>query len=68
MKVYVCERAQVTRALCQVLIEYSCQLFFPSSLYVPFYATFALTLSTVHLAPSESKLLLRKTKPSIPMC
>ena len=25
MKVYVCERVQVTRALCQVLAEYFCQ-------------------------------------------
>ena len=30
-------------------------------------ATFPLTLSAVHLASSESKLLLRKTKPSMPM-
>ena len=27
MKVCVCERAQVTHALCQVLVEYCCQLF-----------------------------------------
>ena len=67
MKVFVCERAQVTHALCQVLVEileYYCQFFFQSSLYASFFAkaTFPLTLSYVHLAPSESKLLLRKTK------
>ena len=29
-------RVQVTLALCQVLVEYYCQFFFPSSLYASF--------------------------------
>ena len=51
---------------CRILLN-KCQFFFPSSLYASFYtkATFPLALSSVHLAPLESKLLLRKTKPSI---
>ena len=64
MSVCVCGRAQVIRALFPVLVKYYCQFVFPSSEYATFFAkaTFPLTLSYVHLAPSESKPLLRTTK------
>ena len=47
MKVYVSERVRVTRALCQVIVEYYFQFFFSSSLYASFYAkaSFPLMLS-----------------------
>ena len=69
MSVCVCGRAQATHALLQVLLKYCCQFVFPSSKYATFFAkaTFPYNLSYVHLSPSVSKLLLRKTKPSIPM-